>query len=181
MRRGHCSNGLSESQNDVGLLAESYDPQEGRLRQLSAGLHPVGLVNSAYNLSQPPRARTKQKSASPPPGIRVMPLPTGDEVMKTRGRAALIITSDQLRRRGASGKERDKTDTDQQDEVAVCRSSRPSREKQRLARTIEPPPITPRTRSVRDDQVEHGRARIRAAMNTIQCAVAGRLSRDSHP
>jgi len=43
---------LLEVQNDLGLLAEEFDPQEGRLLgNFPQAFTHVGLVNSAYNLA----------------------------------------------------------------------------------------------------------------------------------
>jgi len=43
---------LLELQNDLGLLAEEYDPRERRLLgNFPQAFTHVGLVNSAYNLS----------------------------------------------------------------------------------------------------------------------------------
>jgi GH15 family glucan-1,4-alpha-glucosidase len=51
-------------QNDLGLLAEEYDPREGRLLgNFPQAFTHVGLVNSAFNLSHhagPAQQRSRQ-------------------------------------------------------------------------------------------------------------------------
>ena len=51
--RASCSSGCSALRNDVGLLAEEYDPRRRRqLGNFPQAFTHVALVNTAFNLSQ---------------------------------------------------------------------------------------------------------------------------------
>ena len=65
-RRAHCSSGCLSLRNDVGLLAEEYDPRIGRqVGNFPQAFSHVALVNTAFNLTraQGPAEQRAEKRA----------------------------------------------------------------------------------------------------------------------
>ncbi len=69
-RPGRCSSGCSGCANDVGLLAEEYDPAAGRLLgNFPQAFTHVSLVNTAGNLSGTSRPAA-HRATGDGPGVR---------------------------------------------------------------------------------------------------------------